>query len=416
MFENMEDLQLKAKEITRFLRKAFFDKEPVLSETPEEPFYFHVYTAGGQVPIFVLDTVPCDRFARGFCTPCAFSQYPLINSSDHYSNLEKQVDYIIDHANELMIDRQPDMDAMFSLPKKFEAPMYVLQLGGTSSFFRDQEIPSNYRQMILRKLSEFADDREVNLQVILETRAEHVLDSAYSGELESLASEFQHLNLTNLFGFESRDEWVRNVLYDKDLNIADFEAAIEVSKKNGIHTYAFVFAGLHSMNSQEIISDVDASVEYLHSRDVIPIVMLANIQPYTIPHILYSEDRYNLLDCKTLISIMDNLIKRDKPAQGFEHNWFIGGLQADPKPLHTLFDDPESGSCQSCIDQTTSALLELKQTYDSEMFERSTRSVKECSCSVSVDCNGTLEQRFSEDLEFADVIKEKYVERQNAIK
>ena len=78
MFENMEDLQLKAKEITRFLRKAFFDKEPVLSETPEEPFYFHVYTAGGQVPIFVLDTVPCDRFARGFCTPCAFSQHLII--------------------------------------------------------------------------------------------------------------------------------------------------------------------------------------------------------------------------------------------------------------------------------------------------------------------------------------------------
>ena len=411
----MKDLQSKAADITKFLRKTFFEKEPTRMAAPKEPFYFHVTSAGGDIPIFILDSIPCDRFAKGFCTPCAFSQYPLINSSDPYSNLEKQIDHIITYADELMISKQPGMDAWHNFPKKFDAPTYILQLGGTSSFFRDQEIPPNYRHMILSKLSDFADEKEINLQVILETRAEHVLASAESGELNRLATEFRDLNLTNLFGFESRDEWIRNVLYNKDLDIRDFEEAISVSKEHDMYTYAFVFAGLHSMNSQEIISDVDASVEYLHGKEVIPIVMLANIQPYTIPHILYSGgNKYNLLDCKTLLSIMDNLIKRDASSQGFEHNWFIGGLQADPKPIHTLFDDPKSGSCQSCIDQTTNALLELKQTYDSEMFERSTRSVRECFCSVRENRDGTLEQRLSEDLEFADNIKEEYVERQNA--
>ena len=90
-------------------------------------------------------------------------------------------------------------------------------------------------------------------------------------------SLLQQLNATVLFGFESADEYIRNVLYNKHLAMDDVIRTYKLIKKNKLRMGVFVFAGLFSMNDYLTYDDVTASLEFAISRDIVPVIMFQNI-------------------------------------------------------------------------------------------------------------------------------------------
>jgi uncharacterized Fe-S cluster-containing MiaB family protein len=64
-----------------------------------------------------------------------------------------------------------------------------------------------------------------------------------------------------IFGFESINDFVRNILYNKHLALETFENAISIAKTTKLGVGAFVFVGINPLTEIEIISDAIKTID-----------------------------------------------------------------------------------------------------------------------------------------------------------
>lgn len=357
-----------------------------------------VIAAGGSVtesigpwPEYNIRGVHCKRSVAGLCTPCFYSRFPLKTKSfsnetvDYRLIINKQIDRIINSSANL-IDGQIghvayDLGTLFYSDEK---PL-AMCLTPVGSFFDEDEFYPECREYLLDSLISLSNS--LGKDIILYVEA-HVVDflTFFKVDRSITIDKLRKLHLRIVFGFESASEYVRNVLYNKYLAIKSFKGAVKLAKQTGFGVYAFVFAGLPPMTDQEIIQDVQKTLLTLKELGVIPVMMFGNIQDFTIPKMLFDQDRFRFPNPMTVLAILKSLIDifGCEDQEGLD-SWLIADpVGGPPTPAFHIFQQDEgSGVCERCCSLIYDSLLSLRRTRCRRDFDIAFNHVTNCTRCLS---------------------------------
>jgi len=369
----MSEWQERLLALSRSLRKQRLAAERGVASPAgpaHRPDLYYDHAPSGRYPIIALRTVPCDRYVKGMCLPCAYSARPYaggIRREMLYASLEWQLEWLLDHFDEVIARHANGRLEGYHLRQGFpDRPWYTLQLAGESSFFRDAEIPPAWRRKILERLAGLQQQRQINLHLMLECRPEDLVAAHESGELDRLNPLFRQLNVVVNMGLEYRNDWLRNHLFAKGLDLDIFERAISVAHGHRLDPGVFVFAGAPVLTAAEILRETRSTLRYLERQRVFVNLMVPNLQTGTLPNLLWERGLYELPEPFFLLDLADLAIeyhpRRPNPVTPFD--WFIGGLESDPPPRYTLLDQPRRATSDDLTREIHRVVLDLVTTLD----------------------------------------------------
>jgi hypothetical protein len=143
------------------------------------------------------------------------------------------------------------------------------------------------------------------------------------------------------------------------------------------------------MNDYETIYDVEKTLHYLRDKNVIPVIMINNLKPFTMNHLLYKYNRYNLPDPRTILKIV-KILKRLSLNISTSEKWLMADpIGGPPEPEIHPFNNPKKVTCDKCSDiiykaicgdYTKSEPNGLRETYDWVEFEEKLKSIEDCEC------------------------------------
>tara|TARA_Y100000310_G_C20675761_1_gene812938 strand:+ start:1068 stop:2339 length:1272 start_codon:yes stop_codon:yes gene_type:complete len=422
----MSDQELieKSKKISLFLRMKARNNLKKADKEIEKPYLFYVDGYNGKHPVFIFSSFPCSKYCQGFCTPCLYSNiiHSTLNKEKIYNSLITQTDFILKNFDELITQKQTESNHK-NLNKVYpNKKLATMELCGEGSFLANPEIPLEYREKILEMFKEYSEKEQLNMQIILETKVADFLENIE--EFENRKEMIKKMNLTLLFGFESVDDFTRQVIYNKGLELKDFELAIKKAKELELRTSAFLFCGFHSLTQKELIEDVKKSIGYCKKNDIAIYLMLPNLQKFTLNHLLYKNNKFNFPDPRTILEIIKFLIqdsKGDKSSYYFDgYNWSIGGLTTYPEPELFLFSNGKNISCKKCSEKIKEIIYNLARNYNIEQFNQAIEELENCFCKeeyekfISSENKDKIDikERVKQNLYFANKQKEEYVEHE----
>lgn len=290
---HLEDLTSEIVSLTKFMRTSAYTYGNIQKQCDQIPFGGSIRESIGPFPEFILKGRFCTRSLKGLCSPCFYSRLPVheIDESEFNLGYEEQVEYIIQHFKQLVIENQVGKVAHNFVTDK---DVYGMVCTPTGSYFDSREYPVSTRKNNLKKLVETANIYNCEIILHIESHTEDVINYFKNPDFEEV-SLLHQLHTRVLLGFESANEVSRNAIYAKQLNLKDFSTAVSILKSNDFPVGAFVFAGLFAMTDEETISDTKDTLYYLKRIDVSPVLMFANTQKYTIPDVLLSIHDFTTL-------------------------------------------------------------------------------------------------------------------------
>lgn len=383
-------LSERSRKIMQALRRVTYKRDDVLERPIDKPYLFYAPHLCGSYAIFIFGSYRCDKYMQGLCTPCHYSGllHPAkLPQAEVHGAVLDQVDYMLEHFEDLVMAHQLGTGAGYRLTRPYPDGRFAdIQVAGEGSWLRDGEIPPAIRVEALDRLDAFAKRRSLNLHVGLEVKAEDILRAEERGELDTYASKgwVDRLNLSLIMGFESTDPLVRNVIFNKRLALDAVEGAIEIGHRRGMRPTCFVYTGNHAMTDAEVIADAITSIRWLRERGAGIYLMMPNLQPHTIPHLLYQYGHHDLIDVRTAIPILDELLAHgagDDPIHFHAgQDWNIGGVTSEPDPELNIFTNPRSSTCKSCVDRFRTALLGLAHQHDVAAYREHVAAIASCAC------------------------------------
>jgi radical SAM enzyme (TIGR01210 family) len=348
--------------------------------TPQGPDVYFDVGPSGWYPIIALRTVPCDLYQAGSCVPCAYSARPALPPmapEAYRASLLDQVDRFFEaYARDSFVKGSP-LRKPGSPASRVDARRPI-QIAGQSSFFRDAEIPREARRAILERVLEWQGRLGLRLQVMLESRPEHLVAAAASGELDELAPLLRTLGSVVNIGYEYDDDDLRNVLFDKRLARTDFESAIRAAHARGLDPGAFAFVGGTVLTQTEALDALDRTLRRFAVLDVFPNAMLPNLQSHTIPHLLYDVGHYTLPEPFFLLDVMDRLMahSRSLATASTDFHWFVGGLETDPPACGTVFDHPRRRTSAATTDDIREVVYATLMSGHRDAYRRAAEALR----------------------------------------
>ena len=402
--EQFDALSARIRLLTKELRKQYYINSKKQNCRDEKPFGGSIRESIGPFPEFILKGRFCKRSLMGLCTPCFYSRLPEHDITDEgfNSGYLSQIDYICDNFDELVLKNQ--IGAVAS-NKNSDVPIYGMVCTPTGSYFDNNEYPVDIRKTNLKKLIRTANLKKCELALHIETHVEDVLEYFDHPDQEEL-SLLQRLNARIIFGFESNNEFSRNVLYGKNLKLSDFEKAVSIVKENGFAVGAFVFGGLFALNDLETIDDVKSTLRYLKELDVSPVIMFANTQKYTIPDVLLSLGKYKLLDAHSVLEIAKLVVDIfGCDMTGAIDPWFIADpIGGPPEPNMHIFKSLQNTACDDCNKRIYEALEDLRITKNQELFIQRYNKLSLCNCNKSYEALLSDNQRQHDNINICERI------------
>ncbi|MEE1282932.1 MAG: radical SAM protein [Acutalibacteraceae bacterium] len=413
--EQYEELASEIRDITKQLRKQYYINSHKQNYCDTTPFGGSIRESIGPFPEFILKGRFCKRSINGLCTPCFYSRLPEHNISE--ASFDKgylsQVDYIVNNFDELVVKNQIGKIAGHLSSSK---PTYAMVCTPTGSYFDNKEYPIYVRKSNLKKLLEISKIKNCNIVLHIETHVEDVLEYFKKPDKQEI-SLLKELNTRIIFGFESSNDFSRNIIYGKNLLKCDFEKSINIVSEYGFSTGAFVFAGLFAYNDAETINDVKNTLQYLKQLQVSPVIMFANTQKYTIPDLLLTHNKYKLLDAHTVLEITKMVVDIfGCDMSGNIDPWFIADpVGGPPEPNMHIFNSPQNTACSDCSKKIYTAIEELRITKNKKEFYKNYEELHVCSCNNdylnliqknSVQSNQTnIAQRI---VSYIDIVKQQF--------
>lgn len=377
---NFDAQQARIRELTLLLRNSYYKSNDKFLGNYPIPYGGNITESIGAWPEYILKGTFCKRSFNGLCSPCFYSRLPLNghNREEYLSMVHKQCMHIVNNFKELVIDRQ--VGKTFIENQQHSGTPCSLVLTPTGSYFDNYEFPIEIRLEMLEGLVRQADKYDVDIVLHIETHCDdfneyNLTNNDSLQEIELL----KQLNAKVIFGFESADEYVRNVLYNKKLSLIDFERAIDKSISLGLAPGAFVFAGLFAMNDKNTIFDVQNTVKYLSSYGVMPVLMFQNVQEYTLTDILFKNNEIHLLEPFTVLKIVTEFLKELQKSK-MQMHWLIADpVGGPPKPEFNIFDCAVN-TCKKCSKKIYALLKDLRLSRDIDTFLAKAQEVQKCSC------------------------------------
>lgn len=366
--------------ITKNLRSLYYRFGSVQEQRDNQPFGGSIRESIGPFPEFIMKGRFCNRSLKGYCTPCFYSRLPEHSIAEHEFDLGylSQVDYIIDNFDELVVKNQIGKVAF---PGVSDSPVYGMVCTPTGSYFDEKEYPRYVRKENLKKLINKSKDKNCIIALHIESHAEDIISYFKNPDQEEIQLLHQ-LNARIILGFESINEVSRNLIYAKHLSLSDFELAVSLLKDNEFAVGAFVFAGLFALTDEETVQDVNASLKYLKKTQVAPVLMFANTQKYTIADVLKTGKLYKLLDPRTVLRIVNDLIELfGCDMSGNIDPWFIADPKGGPPdPNLHIFNAAESTACKNCGNKIYESIERLRITKDLIGFRQACDDIATCQC------------------------------------
>lgn len=364
----------KIRRITKKLRESYYKTGTEEErQVPLEPNQLTAKQGLGNFPAFYLEGHHCERSDCGNCTNCFYSQF--YSEEPTKEQIQAQYDYVLKHFEELVLKEQYGknefpQDSLFYQDAK---PIFMT-FSPTGSFFSEKEFPRELRIDFLRKLKEKSSQLQRDIILHIESHANDVV-KAETNLLQGEEIELlRKLHAKCILGFESVNEWSRNVLYNKRLPLKEFEKAVTILQRAGIEVGAFVFSGLMTHTDTEAKQDMLSSVKYLKELGVFPVLMFANCQSWTIPDLLIQageaklQEPYTVLD--TVYEAMNILTKNGKAEAGY---YLVPEpVDGPPYPEKNIFfdrDDLEGISSVECM-LAHEILVNFRATRDIETFQK----------------------------------------------
>lgn len=358
-----KELIMRIAHYTKQLREAYYRTIDARAEYPEVPNGGEIKDSTTNTPAIYLEGPHCCKSGVGCCVNCFYSMYSQHDIHDTKDKLKKQVDYILDHFDEMVIDKQYKM--------KEDAPIEVT-VSPTGSYFSEYEFPKEVRLDMLKNLVEKSKQYGKEINLIIEA---HASDIEINGIDPREANLLNQLHTKCILGFEAVNEYSRNVLYNKRLPIHTYENAVRILQNNTIQVGSFVMGGLITYTDLETKQDMLETISYLQSQNVFPVLMFSNIQSYTIPDILHQNGKYELLQPFTTTDIayeMFNII-------GEKSYWMIPEpVSGPPTPKNNIFYDRKDTTTSPELNKELHKLLfVLRMTRNVGNFMRSYEKLKE---------------------------------------
>lgn len=371
-----ESQQKRIADISIKLRKKYYQ------ESTAESCYFtsphgvagNMSESIGSWPEFIFRGTFCKRTFKGYCSPCFYSQFPIEKKEmgEKYNEMIRcQVDYVINNFDKLVIQRQ------YGTHKECQNSLISFVLTPTGSYFDNEEFPQFLRIEMLNKLVQKAQQYHVDLRLFIECHCKdwNKLDfsqNATKREIQLL----RKLNAMVLFGFESANDYVRNVLYNKNLEMDEFEKAYKEVKKTGLEVGVFIFAGLFSMNDLLTIEDVNKSICFALDREIMPVIMFQNVQQYTITDVLFRAHKIKLIEPFSVLEIILSLIHEIEIRGIRKNEWLIADPKGGPPvPEFNIFDCAQITSKENA-DQIYEMVHNLRLSRNFEEFKLEAQKLK----------------------------------------
>lgn len=337
----------------------------------------------GSFAEYNLRSIHCKRSKAGLCTPCFYSKFPDVidineKEKPYISFIKEQIDYIIDNFEDTIENKQKGRayyrteDLTYS--SKEPVACCITPVG---SFFDENEFPTRARRYLLERLVNISEIIQRDIILYVES---HVLDFCDYMEQHVTDTErnlFHKLHVRIIFGFESKNDYVRNVLYGKELELCKFESAVQQAKEAGFGAYAFTFFGLYPMSHKEILADAKESFQYLLDLGVTPVVMFANIQDYTIAGVLANSKKYRLISPITVLDVvrlMINIFGRVRD-DGYDAWLMADPVGGPPDPAYHIFSDIKT---KCCSDKILSLIRSLRDDHEYAGVDEIYNQVSRC--------------------------------------
>ena len=408
--------------LTRTLRARYFEVTAPRSQPYVAPPEIVLDEPLGPWPEFIMHSVSCVRSDVGNCSPCFYSKVRPVAASPEllYESLSDQIQHVLANFDELVLARQTREVEYPSFAGCSGRRPVMMGVATSGSIFSDHEAPPKYRREIFERIVQFGETKRIAFQLLIETHAHDVRRLHEMGELAELAQILESVSVVNEIGFESADDFAREVLYAKGVTRHDFELAVELSRKYGFIPAGFVFIGLHSMTQQEIIDDAAKTFRYLKKLSVIPVLMYPHLQPFTIPHLLFTYGRYSIIDLRTIAAVVDELLAIFEPDwQAMADPWLMGMEGGPPEPPFGVFANPQRITCDSCASTLRSALRQLRRDYDYARYLEAIAPLSTCPCKSryqeyvqaeqATEGAITLFERARRNIDFAASKKDEYL-------
>ena len=377
-------LQSRIRSAVKNLRETYYKHHPEEPVERGHAFGGKPTESIGAFAEYNLRSCHCPRSRKGLCTPCFYSKFPNATNDEakpYKSLLLEQIDDIIDRFDDTIVNRMSGNIYFNETDLHYKGKMPIACcITPVGSFFDEDEFPTEVRRYLINKLLETSDKRQTDILFYVES---HVTD--FNNYISRIATDeelclLRKLHLRIVFGFESRSNYVRNVLYGKALGLNAFEAAISNAKSVGFGTYAFTFAGLFPMSHAEMVSDVETSFRYLRSLDVTPVVMFANVQEYTVADVLLKTNRYRLINPITVLKIIRLMLEifGRVRVDGLDA-WLIADpVGGPPEPAYHIFSDEFTKNC--CAKKIYGLIKELRRDHEYAGFDTAYTQV--CNCQL----------------------------------
>lgn len=328
----------------------------------------------GSWPEFIFRGTFCKRTFKGYCSPCFYSQFSIDKKEIGEKYIEMircQFDYVIDNFYDLVINRQ------YGTQREQKRNFITFVLTPTGSYFDDNEFPQFLRIEMLNKLVDKAKLYEKDFQLLIECHCKDWNELNFS--LDSTKEEIQLLKKLNtkiLFGFESANDYVRNVLYNKNIEMEEFDKAYKKVKSLGLEVGVFIFAGLFSMNDLLTIEDVSNSIRFALDRKITPVIMFQNVQQYTITDVLFRNNEIKLIEPFTVLEIILCLINEIEKRDLEQNEWLIADPKGGPPiPEFNIFDCAQVTSKDNA-NQIYSMVHNLRLSRNFEEFKLDAQKMK----------------------------------------
>ena len=385
----------------------------------------------GPWPEFNLRGICCKRSKGGLCTPCFYSRFANIvgieDDQDKIESLKQQIDGItntIDKLSHILNnDEQSDNYVAFSREKlhyKDRKPMAIC-ITPVGSFFDEREMYPEVATYLLQKLTEKSAELQRDIILYVEAHVSDIIKSHKQGSILKLMPYYKALHLRVVLGFESKNDFVRNCLYRKNLSLDSFEAAVGIAKSYGFGVFAFVFAGLYPMTDKEIYDDVKSSFEYLKELNVRPVLMISNTQPFTINDVLQFCNIDTLMEPKTFAKIINLMLEvfGSEVVDGLDPWLAADPVGGPPDPASHIFKRESKykiHSCDKCATAVRNAFSALRQTMDAVVFHKGYDEIMVCGEDDGYEHyfdrnpDGSLYERTCRMLELLETNTDKYID------
>lgn len=315
------------------------------------------------------------RCINSECDLCSVCGYTVlrqdISQEEITASIMTQANQFLDHFQENVVEKQYGK----MVRQGVENPI-GLTLSPTGSFFAENEFPAANRLQVLRRILTEAQQSQVNLVFTAEAHARDITSKTqfnyfdrFPGKEEAELLRALHAQI--ILGFESRNDFVRNGIYNKNLSLKDFEKASHELQNQELAVGAFVFSGLAPMTDLEAKNDALKTIQYLLQKDIFPVLMFANIQPNTVTDVLRANDRYKMLEPFTVIDTIEamlNLIATQKP----ESNWLVPDpVGGPPDPVFNIFINRHDVASSETTNQFLCELIyRLRNDRDTDNFKK----------------------------------------------